>query len=86
MSNYFDTTDIAEIQKKMRELHQIVAKTFSSKISLTGREVDELKQLLNSVTTADGITIVQTPTGLGPLTVVMDSSGIYHQLKSENIC
>lgn len=86
MTLYLDDTDIAEIQKKMRELNQIVAKTFSSKISLTGREVDELKQLLNSVTTTDGITIVQTPTGLGPLTVIMDSSGIYHQLKSENIC
>lgn len=86
MSNYFDTTDVMEIQCKIKELNYIISKTFTSKISLTGNEVDELKQLLNSISTSDGITIVQTPTGLGPVTNVMDSSGIYHQLKSENIC
>ena len=86
MSNYFETTDVLEIQRKVRELNNIISKTFTSKISLTGNEVEELKQLLNDISTTDGIIMVQTPTGLGPVTSIMDGSGIYHQLKSEDTC
>lgn len=84
--NYFDDTDIREVQTKVRELHALASKTFSQKIQLSKDEVIELVNILtHAINNSAGVTIVQTPTNLGPTTVVYDTETSYRLTSGDDI-
>lgn len=85
-ANYFNDTDIRELQTKVRELNALVSKTFSQKIHLSNDEAKELIDILmHNVDTSAGVTIVQTPTNLGPTTVVYDTETSYRLTSGDDI-